>query len=311
MINKLNIQQNPTKHTSHITNPRKTSEERKAAIARFDTITISEEAKAAATEMRERWNSGEMSYEEKQAFMMERHGIPFRAADGSFPGLTDEQVADWHTAQANRNRELLAQSSHNLLGAFEFTANNGQLFTARLGMDGIWLLNEHNALHDRRDSFIQIDPSRGVPGIDQPTIRKLDFMLRISQGLNTALPPQDNNLYSQEGITGNADGLRALVESFSAIRSNTNGQAHVAPLESAFRLLVTNFFDESARVANFMPEGATPTEAESNAWFEQTEAARYEARNQADEFVNTFLDNLSRYGADEAFNMAWANVQTQ
>jgi len=281
--NNLVTPQSPTNSTSGNAAPTQRN------TIMMDVLDISDEAREAAAQARARWNSGEMTEAERQEFANQVHG-----------GIFDP---------ANRisERELIAtQGTHNLLGGFEFVANNGQTFTARIGTDGIWLLNGQHTHHNQRPSFMRIDPSRGVPGIDQPTVRKLDFMYQIVQNLRQAMPPEDNNLYSYEGIMGNQEGLRALVDSFAAIRSGVNGQGHIRPLEDAFRVLVNNFFAESARIANLLPEGSTPNDAELAQWREQSDQAHDEALAQANIFTNAFLSNFGSQGTGGAFNTAWA-----
>jgi hypothetical protein len=312
MINNVTNQQNLLSQSNKTILPSSSkdwSAERKAAYIKMDSVVISEEAKAIAAERRALWNSDGLTDTERQALMMEWTGVPFRDSNGNFPGWTDEQATEWQEEQARRERELIATSgTHNLLGGLMATANNGQPFTAIISVNGILILNDYYSHHSQRDSFVQVNPSRGVPGIDQPTIRMLDFMLQIVKNLREIKPPEDNNLYSQQGITENLDGLRALVDSFAAVRSNVNGQGHMAPLENAFRHLLTNFFDESARIANMIPEGSTPSASEVQQWFEQSEQKREEARNQATVFADVFFGNLNQLGIDSAFDVAWASI---
>jgi hypothetical protein len=309
VINRLTNQQNtnqyqPTKPTNN-----GNSAKHRTHI-KMDSVVISDEAKELATQRRALWNSDTITDAERQALSMEWTGVPFRDDEGNFPGWSVEQANEWLTTQANRERELIAaESTHNLLGGLLSTANNGQPFTAILRVSGIYILNEHYSHHNQRDSFVRIDPSRGVPSIDQPTIRKLDFMHQIAMQLREIMPPEDNNLYSAEGILGNYDGLRALVDSFEAVRSNVQGQGHMRPLEDAFRYLLTNFFDESARIANALPEGSKPSEAEMQQLFEQSEQQRAEAREQANYFADIFFNNLNQQGVGGAFDVAWATLK--
>jgi len=277
---------------NNTTNNANLARQRTSSMA--DMLEISDEAREAAAQARARWNAGEMTEAERQEFTNQMHGGIFNLANRM---ATQETIA--------------TESTHNLLGRFDFVANNGQSFTARIGTDGIWLLNEQSSQYGQRNPFVQIDPSRGVSGIDQPTVRKLDFMFQIVQNLREAMPPEDYNLYSSEGIMDNQDGLRALVDSFAAIRSNVNGQGHIRPLEDAFRLLVNNFFTESARTANLLPEGSTPNETELAQWLEQSEQAHDVALTQADAFTNAFFANFGTQGVDGAFNTAWATLNPE
>jgi len=249
-------------------------------------VVISDEARELAAQARQRWNAGEMTQAERDEFSREQWARIFG------------------DRQPMSEREMLATGgTHNLLGAFEFTAGNGQDFVARIGTDGIWISTEGWT----RSAFVQIDPSSGVPGIDQPTVRMLDFIQQMVMSLREALPPEDNNLYSPEGITGNQESLRALVDSFEAIRDNTP-QGHRQSLEDAFRFLLNNFFDESARQANMLPEGSSPSEAELSRWREQIQQAIEESRVQAGTFANAFFANLNQHGVQGAFDRAWAAV---
>ena len=283
MINKL------AQHFQHFPPPqtRKFSMNCPPPASMEQWFIFSEESRQAAAEARARWNAGEMSEEERQAFANKKHG-----------GIFDPE-------NKMTEREMIAtQGTHNLLGSFEFVAGNGQPFVARIGVDGIWISFDGWV----RDSFQKIDPSSGVPGLDQPTVRKLDFIHQIVMELREIMPPEDNNLYSLQGIAGNHGGLKALIASFEAVRENVTGQGHMRPLEDAFRLLLTNFFDESARQSNFLPEGSSPSKAQLQQWFEQTERMRKEARGQANVFADAFLNNLNRIGAEGAFDIAWTIV---
>jgi hypothetical protein len=309
VINKLANQQNANQYQQTKPANNGNSAERRTAI-KMDSVIISDEARELAAQRRALWNADTTTDAQRQALSMEWTGVPFRDDDGNFPGWSIEQANEWLTAQANRERELIAAgSTHNLLGGLLSTANNGQPFTAIMRVSGIYILNEHYSHHSQRDSFVRIDPSRGVPGIDQPTIRKLDFMHQIVMELRTIKPPEDNSLYSAEGILGNYDGFRALMDSFEAVRSNVRGQGHMRPLEDAFRHLLTNFFVESARIENLLPEGSKPSEAEMQQLFEQSEQQNAEAREQANSFADIFFNNLNQAGVDGAFNIAWAALR--
>ncbi|MCL2223338.1 MAG: hypothetical protein FWB96_00040 [Defluviitaleaceae bacterium] len=293
MINKMTYQQNANQYQPAKSASTARSAERRAAVMQMDRVVISDEARELAAQRRALWNSAATDYE-RQALSMEWTGIPFRDNDGNFPGWTDTQANEWLAAQASRERELIAaESTHNLLGGLLSTANNGQPFTAIMRVSGIYILNEHYSHHSQRDSFVRIDPSRGASGIDQPTIRKLDFMHQIVSALREIKPPEDNNLYSADGILGNLDGLRALADSFDAVRSNVRGQGHMRPLEDAFRHLLINFFAESARIENALPDGSRPSHAE-----------------QANDFADIFFNNLNQRGVTAALDMAWANLQS-
>ena len=184
MISKLTHQQNVVSQQPQKKQPSSSdgSTERTKEFI-MDSTIISDEAKAKAAKVRARWNAGEMSWAEKQEFVYSKSGIFIQDADGTFPGVSDEQLAIWQARKADRQREILSQTTHGLLGAFNFVAGNGQPFTARIGFDGIWILREHYTHHNQRPYFEQIDSSTGVSGIDQPTVRKLDFMFRIVQNL--------------------------------------------------------------------------------------------------------------------------------
>ena len=304
MINKMTFQQNIAARPISLIKTTANAPVRRVNLhPPAVSLMISEEAKEIAAQMRTSWNAGEMTYAEKQAFVTEKHGVLIQNADGTFPGLTDEQVNKWLEKIAQREHDLIAiEGTHNLLGTFNFTATNGQHITAMLGVNGdISMSFEGGA----RGSFQQIDSSTGVQGIDQPTVRMLDFMVQITQNLREIKPPEDNNLYSMEGILENQDGLRALVDSFALIHQNTNGQGHLLPLENALRHLIVNFFDESARVQHMnMPDRDLRSRNED---FTLSESMREEARNQANAFADNFFNNLSRYGIEGAFNNSWAS----
>ena len=259
----------------------------KVHISHFDSLTISDEARQRAAE------GGALTWEESVLLSLEAR----RAAGHEIP----EYVMRFSGATEPAEPHL-----HNLGGRMEITAGNGQPLTVILRDSGIWIANGHNP---ERSDFNLIDPSRGTPGIPQSTIRVLEFTLRIIQNIDL---PEGEVLIDPNGDRSKRENLELLFGGFSTLRQqlgiNPNSNQHAQAFEDAMRTLLRNFFAETVRIDNLLPEGSKPSEAELQAWAEKSVIQHNEALAQADVFADVFFANFRTHGMEAAFNTAWAAI---
>jgi|GEM_PF-5642929 len=236
------------------------------------------------------------------------------AAQGNYLAKQNEMYLLEQTSESSETESPARTINRMNMQSVTIESGNSR-WEALVSPEGIWIAPEG---WQSREEFELIDPSRGVPGIPQSRIRELEHLSKMLEHI----PPQLGNLtltrrdpedrsVALDTQTINSpdlslyDRLRQITNAFSDVRDGFGGSnQHIQSTEFAFRHVINNSFTLVGQLArkNFGGGSAEGVDMEI------IKQLREDAQRQIDLFSETFLSKFRQYGTEDAFNIAWAQL---